>query len=230
MSIKLKLLFPIFLQIILCSFDLFAQANSKSYYPKNGSSEFLSQDRLTFEIDINDVQLDVLDAAIFHLTNLEREKENLPPFDFYEPLYESSILHSEYMINEDFFSHENPYKRKFKTPKDRMFHFDDNFKAVAENILENFLLNYSGTRLKYRIEYASDGTLVYTNPKGEIIPYASYIQLARRLVKQWMDSPPHRVNILNERFDLLGCACAINYEKVPAIVRCTQNFGSLVYK
>jgi uncharacterized protein YkwD len=59
-----------------------------------------------------------------------------------------------------------------------------------------------------------------------VIENSTYMDLADRLVTQWMNSPPHRANILEKRFDLLACACEVDLDKTPILIRCTQNFGS----
>ncbi len=226
MTIKFKLLLPIFLQIFLCCLELTAQQEYDAYYRGNSSDSFLTSRVLKSKIDVSEFQVQLLDAAIFHFTNLERGKEKLQAFKFNDNLYKSSVLHSERMIVEDFFSHENRKQRKWRTPKDRMFFYDDSYRTVGENILENFLLDYEGKTLRYRTEYNDDGDLIYLNSDGLIINYASYFKLAERLVLQWMNSPPHRANILNAQFDLLACACDVDFKKTPILIRCTQNFGS----
>ena len=229
MSIKFKLLFPIFLQIIICFSELTAQDDFHTYYTTKSSDSFLSNKALQSQIDVSELQIHLLNAAIFHLTNLERQKEKLDVFVFNENLYKSSALHSEQMIVEDFFNHENKRQRKWRTPKDRIFFYDDSYRTVGENILENFLLDYTGNTLRYRTELDVNGAVVYINPEGEVIENSTYLVLAERLVTQWMNSPPHRANILDRRFDLLACACDVDYDKTPVLIRCTQNFGSFQF-
>lgn len=226
MSIKFKLLFPIFLQIILCFQELRAQDDFHHFYTDKSSDTFLSIEALSSRIEGPEIQMHLLNAAIFHFTNMERKKEKLDVFVFNENLYKSSALHSERMIVDDFFSHENKRQRKWRTPKDRIFFYDDSYKTVGENILENFLLDYSGKTLRYRTEFDTNGSTIYLNPEGEVMENSTYMDLADRLVTQWMNSPPHRANILEKRFDLLACACEVNLDKTPILIRCTQNFGS----
>lgn len=40
-------------------------------------------------------------------------------------------------------------------------------------------------------------------------PWPSYAEVARRIVDQWMNSPPHRVNLLDPRMDYLACGVAV---------------------
>ena len=48
-----------------------------------------------------------LNAAVFHLANIERFNADLPLFGFYDNLYKSAALHSESMIEYDYFDHVN---------------------------------------------------------------------------------------------------------------------------
>ncbi len=206
---------------------LSAQSTYLSFYDYNRSSIFLSENEANTEILIEDFDIQYLDAAIFHLTNIERFKLNLEGFKFSDNLYKSSILHSEKMIEYEFFDHINKTEKRWRTPSDRIFHFDSSYIALAENIVENNLLNYKGKSLKYRTKYNDDESLVYLDVNSQIIPYMTYYQLAERLLIQWMNSPPHRKNILNTSYNLLGCACAIDESKIPILIRCTQNFGRI---
>ena len=131
------------------------------------------------------------------------------------------------MIQLDFFSHTNKFEKKWEQPKDRILHYENNYTSLGENILENNLLNYKGAALNYRIEERENGEIRYLDNKGLQINYSTYLQLAERLVQQWMDSKPHKKNILSKSYSLLGCACAINPAKTPIMIRCTQNFGRL---
>ena len=226
MNYKYKALFLII--FISIGTDLLSAQNTYfSYYEFNRSSTFLSENEANTEILIDDFNIQYLDATIFHLTNIERLKLNLESFKFYDNLYKSSILHSEKMIEYEFFDHINNTEKRWRTPSDRIFHFDSSYTALAENIVENNLLNYDGKSLTYRTKYSIEESLVYLDVNNQIIPYSTYYQLAERILIQWMDSPPHRKNILNTSYNLLGCACAIDESKIPILIRCTQNFGSI---
>ena len=227
MTIKFR---PLFLIFMLCAFgtiDIYAQQSNDKYYDGVVPSEFLSDKRLEISVEIEDLNIALLNAAIFYLTNIERNNADLPAFRYYNSLYKSAMLHADMMIEYDFFDHINKRKKQWRTPPDRIFYFEDSYRAIAENIAENNLLDHEGSTLKYRMAYDADGKEVYLDRKGNEIKYASYLSVAERLVRQWMNSPPHRRNILDETFNLLGCACAINEKKIPVLIRCTQNFGSI---
>lgn len=225
MSFKFKPLFLIFIFQQLLSEYIYAQQHYDKYYTNIMFTEFLSDSCLNRRVEGVKIDLDLLNATIFHLTNVERAKAKLKLFTFYDNLYLSAQLHSESMIAYDFFNHINKAKRQWREPSDRVFHFDTTYIALSENIVENNLLNYKGDELYYRLEIDETGNPMYIDLQGNEIDYSTYNQLAKRLVLQWMNSKPHRENILSENYDLLGCACTIKENSSPIIIRCTQNFG-----
>ena len=227
MIIKFKPSFSIFILCLFGVFNLCAQEAYDKYYNSVITADFLSDDNLKNRIDLSDFDLHFLNAAVFHLTNIERSNEDLPLFVFYDNLYKSAALHSESMIEYDYFDHVNRIQKKWRTPKDRILYFDESYRSLAENILENNLLEHEGDVLKYRTVKNSDGTLRYLDLNGQEIKYGTYLFIAKRLVLQWMNSPPHRANILDVNMSLLGCSCAIDETKVPVMIRCTQNFGTI---
>ena len=227
MLIKFKPSFSIFIVCLFGVFNLCAQDSYNKYYISDASADFLLDENLKNRIDLLNFDVHFLNAAVFHLTNIERTNAYLPLFDFYDNLYKSAALHSESMIEYDYFDHVNRIQKKWRTPKDRILYFDSSYQSLAENIVENNLLEYEGEILKYRTVKNSDGTLLYLDLNGNEIKYGSYFYIAKRLVLQWMNSPPHRANILDDNMRLLGCSCAIDETKVPVMIRCTQNFGTI---
>ena len=227
MLINFKPSFSIFILCLFGVFNLYPQDVYDKYYASNLPADFLSDVNLNNRIDLLNFDLHFLNAAVFHFTNIERSDAHLPLFGFYDNLYKSAALHSESMIEYDYFDHVNLIQKKWRTPKDRILYFDSLYLSLAENILENNLLEYEGEILKYRTVKNTDDTLLYLDLNGNEIKYGSYFYIAKRIVLQWMNSTPHRANILNENFRLLGCSCAIDKTKVPVMIRCTQNFGTI---
>ena len=227
MLIKFKPSFSIFIVCFFGVFNLCAQEAYYKYYISDVSADFLLDDNLKNRINLLNFDMHFLNAAVFHLTNIERFNADLPLFGFYDNLYKSAALHSESMIEYDYFDHVNRIQKKWRTPKDRILYFNSSYRFLAENILENNLLEHEGEILEYRTVNNSDGTLLYLDLNGNEINYGSYFYIAKRLVLQWMNSPPHRANILDDNLRLLGCSCAIDETKVPVMIRCTQNFGTI---
>tara|TARA_B110000977_G_scaffold177215_1_gene233521 strand:- start:1033 stop:1713 length:681 start_codon:yes stop_codon:yes gene_type:complete len=226
MKTKFKTLFSTIIFLFVGINTCAAQEYNK-YYINHSSSSFIGKNGLLESVKGEAIDLDLLNATIFHLTNIERSELNLPKLMFGGKLYKSAQLHSNKMVQLNFFSHTNKFEKKWREPKDRILHFENKYTSLGENILENNLLNYKGKVLNYRIEEQDNGKIIYLDSKGLQIKYSTYLQLANRLVQQWMNSEPHKKNILSKSYSLLGCACAINPDEIPIMIRCTQNFGRL---
>ena len=177
MLIKFKPSFSIFILCFFGVFNLCAQEAYYKYYISDYSADFLLDDNLNNRIDLLNFDMHLLNAAVFHFINIERSNANLPLFGFYENLYKSAVLHSESMIEYDYFDHVNRIQKKWRTPKDRILYFDESYRSLAENILENNLLEYEGEILEYRTVNNLDGTLRYIDLNGQEIKYGTYFLL-----------------------------------------------------
>ena len=57
----------------------------------------------------------------------------------------------------------------------------------------------------------------------------TYLKAARRIVKQWMDSPPHKKYLMGKNFKFLGCGAYLERSKdtdQPPMLKATQLFSS----
>lgn len=161
-------------------------------------------------IDMNKIDYELLGAAIFYATNIEREKNNKPLFSPSMILYKAAYMHSYDMVQRNFFSHTSPIAGR-ASPSDRVRQFGNWQQSVGENIANTFAIQYrAGTRVS----------------SFDNIPPHSYWSFALSVVESWMNSPGHKRNILNERFLRLGAAGHQyrNSNNVPYI-KATQVFA-----
>lgn len=206
---------------------------NKDYYSDYGLSNFYAIKNLKNKITKATLDIDLLNAAIFHYTNNERSKYGTPICEFHSILRDSSIIHSVQMKMHDFFNHENPYNPPYKTLSDRVNSIKSEqnirFSCIGENISDYPILKTDGNKfvvkglLNNQRYYSIDGL-------KEIHPF-TYEEFAREIVNGWMNSQGHRQNILNPQFKYLGCG-AVMYKKkdnnlLPSILqfKVTQNFG-----
>lgn len=204
-----------------------------NYYTDFELGTFFNVSALNNRINKDEINFDLLNAAIFYSTNNERYRLNLPICNFHDKLLDSSILHSLQMKLHDFFSHENPIDNRYRNLDYRLNTLKSNtfngFYCIGENIADYPVINSKGNRfivkniINSQQYFSLDGLC-------EIHPF-TYIEFAKTVVDGWMNSPGHRHNILNPAYKFLGCGCA-NYErKENAIVgtmtyfKITQNFG-----
>ena len=221
---KITSIFILILSFFLFNLKVFSQENYEIYHNISSDNFFKNNNKIYEKIDVNKIDIDLLNANIFHLTNIQRQNNNLSDFTFSNSLYLSSSVHSNQMIANNFFDHINKKNNKFKLLRNRILLYDNSFRAIAENIVENNLLDYKTDKLIYYTEVI-DKKIVYYDSYGQKILYLSYNNLAKRLISQWMNSNGHRNNILSSTYNFLGCYCSIDENRVPILIRCTQNFG-----
>ncbi|WP_201716617.1 SafA/ExsA family spore coat assembly protein [Rossellomorea arthrocnemi] len=105
---------------------------------------------------------------VTELTNLERQKHGLPPFQIDRKLTLAALYKSRNMRDVGYFSHRSPI---YGSPSDMLRKFHIPYRHTAENIAA-----------------------------GQVSP--------EEVVREWMDSPVHRKNILNHTFTHTGVGYA----------------------
>lgn len=77
------------------------------YYTMYNSNTFFAISELQKRVPKLFVNTELLNAALFWFTNLERLKYGLKPFQIHEKLMQMATLHSDQMRQHKFFDHEN---------------------------------------------------------------------------------------------------------------------------
>lgn len=153
----------------------------------------------------------LLHAAIFLVTNETRVKNKRPPLTFALALERAAYHHSKWMVEQNFFSHENPRDQARKTSQQRAELAGIKNPMLGENIATHFGIRYQANAPIYPVDPLK-GTFSYA-PEGPLIPPHTYLSFAEAIVKQWMDSPGHRANILNREALQLGCGAYFYYDR-----------------
>ncbi len=164
-----------------------------------------------------------LNAVLYFATNEVRAKHNLAVLAYSPELEEAAGMHSCDMVVHHFFSHNNPVDRSRETPNDRAQKAGIINPFIAENIAEEFVLQYKSGSNVYEM---GKGNFSY-QPEGRLIPRRTYLSLAESLIERWMNSPVHRKNILSPDALQVGCGtCFFNdpeFNDMPTLMA-TQNF------
>jgi len=140
--------------------------------------------------------IDYIESLLFKLTNEERTRRGLRELQFDKRLRIAARQHSNDMLNRKYLSH-NSGDNISKTPLHRIYNSGLSVLVVGENIAEN-----KGGTVR---------ALLKENPDS----------LAKIVIKEWMNSPPHKENILNPDFTHLG----IGYIAYKNTHKVTQNFA-----
>jgi len=210
-----------FYNLLLCviTVNVFAQADYYSFTNENFRDVPAFQDT----IDLNNPDLPRLNAVVFYLTNEQRAKKKLSILEYHPLLEQAATIHSENMREDDFFDHINRRSKKFRDPNDRARYVGIENPYMAENIIESFVLQYKS------------GDAVYPGPAGVFRPKPdakpirphTYLLLGESMIRDYMNSPLHRDNILSQKAEQLGCGSAFYLKKdfndMPAVLA-TQNF------
>jgi len=140
--------------------------------------------------------IDTLEARIFELTNIEREKKGLRSLKFEKRLRIAARHHSEEMLKDNYLSHGSSNILN-KTLTQRIYNSGLPILKVGENVAEDV---------------------------GDLIPFLfrkNIDSLAKRIVNGWMESPGHRKNILEPDFTHMGIGSVVEGETLKV----TQNFA-----
>lgn len=200
---------------LACSF----RSHIPAYYKHKDESPEVNK-----VISADSLNLELLEWAIFAETNNQRIRLGLEPYKFDPNLQKAARLHSEEMVNLEYFDHYSP-KPNNRTLQRRLHKEGIDNGIAGENIavhplvkkLEVVYMQISSLNSNSRYSWRNYGT-----------PY-SYKKFAEDLVKRWMMSPGHRNNILSPFFKYLGVGCAKAMFNNQEVIYVTQDFSSSNY-
>ncbi len=146
-----------------------------------------------------------LERQIHHQINRERQKYGLSPLAWDELLAAIARKHSSDMASYHFFSHtnlqgEDPVMRAKKLGWDKKKPADANTWAIGPG--ENIFMNHLYDKV---VTTKQDGVAV----KKEYV-WKTQKEIVQSTVQGWMDSPPHRKNILSPKYDQQGIGVSIS--------------------
>lgn len=219
---KLCLLFPLLGFFNAC---LGQDVKIPQYYGLS-YQQFVKLDGINKPMDLNNLNYALLNAAIFFESNQQRLKQALPVFSYSKALEKASFEHSIDMVKRNFVNHVSKVRGK-KTMSDRLKLVGISNVYAAENIALSFVLDMKESDSYYTP--SQNGGYFSLEYKGAPIKNMSYLKAARRIVKQWMDSPPHKKNLMGKNFKFLGCGAYLEKGKdtdQPPMLKATQLFSS----
>ena len=142
-----------------------------------------------------------LEQFIIHYTNEVRAKHGLKSLQHDPQLESISRKHSDDMIRRNYTAHITP---EGLNPKDRISRYYRSFIGkISENI---WLLSGSWKGVPYNQS-------------------SSPITMAKRIVDEWMQSPPHRQNILTEGLTHIGIGVSVSSGKMLVTQLLTQKIA-----
>jgi len=188
-------------------------ANSKDAWLKMEPVSFLKLEVLQEKLSIHKLDATLLDAAIFHETNRMRVTQQLEPLLPSQKAFEAAREHSRWMVKTGNLSHEGAeFDGRKSTPLARLKHHGISPAMAAENVAFGFILEYESGRPVYSKKSGSKMVFSYT-ADGPPLPARNYVEMARAIVTQFMESPEHRKNILLKGLTHSGMGVALLPDK-----------------
>lgn len=197
-------------------------------YTQYNHLSFANLERANEQIDFTNIDYPLLNAALFYETNRVRERHGLKPGKHSGALEKGASGHSIEMVKRGFFSHIGKTKGR-KTLRERLDAVGIRGGMIAENIAISFGINYESGRPVYKP--SQNGGFFSYDYKGKPINSFTYLELAARVLDQWMKSPGHRANIMLG-LEYIGCGAFLipikKQDDFPKF-KITQNFSSKDY-
>ena len=197
-----------------------APAGGASVYEHNWKS-FANLPEARAPIVFEQVNLNLLSAAIFHETNRRRASHRLPALAHDSSAKRAANIQAQIMARTGEISHDHAGNFEHATLSKRVASVGLKPRFAAENLAYTFAVQYrSGERLYVREE---NGEKVFSyHPGGPPLRPHTYITFAKSVVDQWMNSPGHRRNLLSREPTYLGVGCrpAKAESDLPMIYAC----------
>jgi len=103
MNFNFKTLFSTITFLIIGSYVVQGQNAYGKYYTNRSATDFLSDSRLIMTVNPDSFDIDLINAALFHLSNLERIKKGEKPLDHFLDLEKSStkcvVLYDAFLLS-----------------------------------------------------------------------------------------------------------------------------------
>jgi uncharacterized protein YkwD len=167
--------------------------------------DFAQRAEVNAAIDHDNFDAALMAAAIFHETNRVRRGLGLVPFVHLAKLDEAADLKAVMGVIQNELTHDNPLPAT-ATPADRVNSVGLSYRRVAENLARLSLLNAPPGVAQVGVRRRNGREESYLLDSGRVLTPHTYATFAARVVSDWMNSPPHRANIVNPALTSLGCA------------------------
>lgn len=204
---------------------IFQTLADENIYKTNNASNWRNNSIFSSTIDFDNINHSLINAAVFFRTNEMRIANKLPPLEYSINLEKSATIHSDDMVQRNFFSHINPGNLSRRNPDDRARLAGITNPYIAENIANNFAIKYTANT-RVIVSDSDKGIFKYPG-ENDPIPNHTFISFAEALVEQWMNSAGHRENILNKEALELGVGTTFyrdrRFNNIPKFMA-VQNF------
>ena len=169
-------------------------ARTKAEMPQALNESEITDSAFDMPVPLGKMRAPLLAEAVKIETNTARAAHGLPPLALDGHLSRAATLHTDRMVADSFFAHQDPYRSDLRTPTDRARAVGIVNPNIAENIITEMAMEYESGESVYAIDPRAG--LFSRSPNGSPLPRHTYRSIAKSMVDRWMDSPGHRANIL----------------------------------
>jgi uncharacterized protein YkwD len=157
-------------------------------------------------LDFENIDYARLQAAIFYETNAVRVRHHRSVLTYQPVLEQVARQYARRMVSAEFFDHHDPYSTALRTVEDRVRRAGVSNPLPSENLAIYFGIQYKPRLPAFPLR--SQPRQFSWSRNGPAIPNHTYASLAQTVVDFWMQSPPHRDNLLAPEAVELGCGAA----------------------
>jgi len=193
--------------------------NKPAYYAVP-EQEMLQSARLSKVVILDSLDVELLEWAVFHETNIQRQRLGLSSINFDSRLQDAARQHSSEMVRLQYFDHDSPVDG-FETVAKRLTRHGISSGFGGENIAIHPAVKKDG--FVFRISGAPEETRSCWRNSGK---HYTYMEFAKDLVRRWLNSAPHRRNILNRGYKFVGIGAVPSRYQDSSVFYVTQNFSS----
>jgi uncharacterized protein YkwD len=155
-------------------------------------------------LTVQTLDKELLARAIFAETNRVRRELDLRELKPSAEADEAASIQASMCAARRFLGHENPLAG-LATPMERAVRAGLKPSLVAENVAVSPIIDVGDAGQVGVVR--TGGRITYIHPEtGKPAVNHTYQSFAASVVRRWMESPPHRQNIVNPKLELLGCA------------------------
>ncbi len=190
---------------LVLALALLARAAGAPDWPAMPPAEFARRPEVLARIEPASLDRDLLAAAILHETNRVRQRLGLPRFVHVSKLDEAADLKAAGGAVQLDLRHENPLPLT-ATPAERVRYTGLAYREVSENIARLALLDLPAGSTQVGVRPREGRAEYFRLDTGATVVNSTYARFAAMVVEAWMNSPPHRANIVNRDLTALGCA------------------------
>jgi len=168
--------------------------------------EFLNLPEARTHLDFDRLNPVLLNAAVFHATNLERVKQRRRALSWSRHVEAAADLQARAMERYGVVAHTNTRERSKRTLADRMALAGLKPKYASEVLAMTFGRAYQAGKPFYASRDLSGRPTFSYTPNGPPMPMRSPSAFAKEVVRLWIESPSHRDSLLSDLAETLGCS------------------------